>query len=294
MNSIPNSSQEAPPARSLWVAWRKLKKNKAAMVSFYLLCAVLAVATFAPWLTPHAFDVQDLFAIYSKPSGTHWLGTDELGRDVFSRLIYGARVSMAVAILSTLTIVVIGTLWGSIAGYFGGHTDSAMMRFVDVLYALPYMFFVIILMLLFGRNLYTLFMAIGALSWLTMARIVRGQVLSLKKQDFVTAAKALGTSDLAIIFKHLLPNTFGTIAVYATITIPRMILLEAFLSFLGLGIQEPTPSWGSLCNDGANALYSAPWLILWPGTMMAITLICFNFLGDGMRDALDPHLRGDV
>jgi oligopeptide transport system permease protein len=271
-------------------AWLRLRQNKAALFSSVVLTVIILLAAFSSWITPFDFATQDLMNTFNSPSSKHWLGTDELGRDVFSRLLYGARISMAVAILSTLTIVFIGTLWGAIAGFFGGMVDDLLMRFVDILYALPYMFFIIIITVIFGHDIFNLFIAIGALSWLTMARIVRGQVLSVKNKDFIMAAKMLGSSNRKIIGTHIIPNIMGAITVYAAVTVPRMILVEAFLSFLGLGIQEPIPSWGSLCNDGAKALFTAPWLILWPGLMMAITLICFNFLGDGLRDALDPEL----
>lgn len=261
-----------------------------AIISASILLIIILLAIFAPAFSPYQYAQQDLLQAFASPSSEHWLGTDELGRDVFSRLLYGARISMAVAVLSTLTIVLIGTLWGAIAGYFGGVIDDAMMRFVDILYALPYMFFIIIITVIFGHDIFNLFIAIGALSWLTMARIVRGQVLSVKNKDFVMAARMLGSSHFKIIIRHLIPNVIGAITVYAAVTVPRMIVVEAFLSFLGLGVQEPIPSWGSLCNDGAAALTTAPWLILWPGILMALTLVCFNYLGDGLRDALDPEL----
>ena len=272
-------------------AWNRLKQNRMAVISAGILMIIVLLAIFAPWISPHDYAQQDLLSAFALPSWEHWLGTDELGRDVLSRLLVGARISMAVAVLSTLTIVIIGTLWGAIAGYFGGTIDETMMRFVDILFALPYMFFIIIITVIFGHDIFNLFIAIGALSWLTMARIVRGQVLSVKNKDFVMAAKMLGSSHSKIIANHLIPNVIGAITVYAAVTVPRMILVEAFLSFLGLGVQEPMPSWGSLCNDGTAALSTAPWLILWPGILMAVTLVCFNYLGDGLRDALDPELQ---
>ncbi len=279
---------------SLNLALKALFENRAATFSAVVLILISGLAFLAPLISPYTYEAQNLLNTYAVPSAKHWFGTDALGRDVLSRVIYGGRVSMLVALLSTLVIVIIGTLWGAVSGYFGGWVDRLMMRVVDILYALPYMFFVIILMMVLGRDIFTLFIAIGVLSWLTMARIVRGQILSLKNQDFISAARVLGSSHTKIITKHLIPNTLGTIAVYATITIPRMILLEAFLSFLGLGIQEPIPSWGSLCNNGAEALSIAPWLIVFPGIAMAVTLTCFNLFGDGLRDAVDPHIRGET
>ncbi len=221
------------------------------------------------------------------------LGTDGLGRDVLTRLIYGARISLAVGLLATLVSFFIGVTWGAVAGYVGGRVDAAMMRIVDIIYGLPFMFLVILLMVVFGRNILLLFVAIGAVEWLTMSRIVRGQVISLKNQEFVLAARGIGTPAWAIVFRHLIPNALGPIIVYATLTVPAVMLTEAFLSFLGLGVQAPATSWGAMASEGAapGIMTAYPWMILAPGIALAATLLSLNFLGDGLRDALDPRLR---
>jgi oligopeptide transport system permease protein len=228
------------------------------------------------------------------PNRLHLLGSDELGRDLLTRVLYGARISFAVGLLATLVSLTIGVTYGSVAGYAGGRLDQVMMRGVDILYGLPFMFFVIILMVLFGRNILNLFIALGAVQWLTMARIVRGQVLSLKAREFVVAAQAVGASTPRLLLRHLLPNAVGPIVVYATLTVPAVMLEEAFLSFLGLGVQPPMASWGSLTSEGAAAMDVYPWLIIFPGAALTLTLLGLNFLGDGLRDALDPQLTGRV
>jgi oligopeptide transport system permease protein len=229
---------------------------------------------------------------------THWLGTDPLGRDMLTRLVMGARVSIMVGFIATLVSFFIGILWGATAGFLGGRIDNWMMRFVDVLYGLPFLFLVILLMVIFQdipaqQKLYLLFLALGAVGWLTVSRIVRGQVISLKENEYVEAARAIGVSKITIIVRHLIPNALGPIIVYATLTVPAVMLAEAFLSFLGLGVQAPYASWGSLAADGADAFREYPWLIIWPGSALAVTLLALNFLGDGMRDALDPQMRTD-
>ncbi len=224
---------------------------------------------------------------------THILGSDKLGRDLLTRTVYGARISLAVGLLATLVSFMIGVTWGATAGFLGGKVDNIMMRLVDILYGLPFMFLVILLMVVFGQKIYLLFLALGAIQWLTMARIVRGQVISLKNQEFVEAAETIGVSNSGIIFKHLIPNALGPIIVYATLTVPAVMLEEAFLSFLGLGVQAPQTSWGALISEGRQLMETSPWLIIWPSVALAATLLSLNFLGDGLRDALDPQLRKD-
>ena len=282
--------------RSLWSdAGRRLRRNRAAVAAALFLAVISFTAAFAPWL-PGMKDpaAQDLKLGASPPSATHWFGTDELGRDTLARVALGGRISLLVGLVGTLVSLLIGVTWGAIAGYLGGKTDEAMMRFVDILYSLPYIFLVILLLVFFSRSLVMLFVALGLVQWLTMARIVRGQVLSLKSQTFVEAARALGAGDGGIIFRHIVPNTLGPVIVYTTLTVPAVILQEAFLSFLGLGVQPPAASWGTLVSDGARVLALFPWLVFFPGAALSLTLLCFNFLGDGLRDALDPQDRRDV
>jgi len=281
---------------SLWAdAWKRLRRNRAAVFSGVFLIGIGALALAAPWI-PGLADptLQDLRLGATPPSATHWFGTDELGRDTFARVIFGSRISLLVGLVGTLVSLLIGVTYGAVAGYRGGRLDEFMMRVVDVLYSLPYIFLVILLLVFFSRSIIMLFVALGLVQWLTMARIVRGQVLSLKNQNFVEAARALGAGDRAIIFRHIVPNTLGPVIVYTTLTVPAVILQEAFLSFLGLGVQPPDASWGTLVSDGARLLALFPWLVLFPGLALSMTLFCFNFLGDGLRDALDPQDRRDV
>ncbi len=274
---------------SLWSdAIYRLSRNKAAMLGGLILIMLIILAALAPWIAPYSYSFQDLNLGASPPSADHLLGTDVLGRDLLSRILYGARISLLVGFVATGVALVIGVSWGIIAGYMGGRVDSIMMRIVDVLYGLPFIIFIILLMVIFGRNLWLLFGAIGAVEWLTMARIVRGQVIGLKNQEFVMAARAMGVSNLSMFRKHLLPNVLGPIAVYATLTIPQVMLLESFLSFLGLGIQPPMSSWGTLIKDGVESMEEYSWLLIYPGITFTITLFALNFFGDGLRDALDP------
>ncbi len=289
--------------RSLWIdAWRRLLRNRAAVLSMAVLGVIALMALLAPLLSRYAYDAQNYTLISCAPNwwhgtaacnagGSHWFGTDNLGRDLFVRVLYGARVSLSVGLVATLVSLVIGIAYGATAGYLGGRIDTLMMRVVDVLYALPFIFFVIILMVVFHRNFYLLFVAIGAIEWLTMARIVRGQTLSIKQKEFIEAARAGGVGTFNIILRHIVPNVMGPVVVYVTLTIPAVILAESFLSFLGLGIQEPLTSWGVLIADGKEQMETAPWLLLFPAGFMAVTLFCFNFIGDGLRDALDPKDR---
>ena len=274
---------------SLWQdAIRRLIQNRAAMIGGITILVLVILAIFAPWIAPYSYSYQNLDLGASPPSAEHLLGTDVLGRDLLSRLLYGARISLLVGFVATGVALVIGVSWGIIAGYFGGRVDSIMMRIVDILYGLPFIIFIILLMVIFGRNLWLLFGAIGAVEWLTMARIVRGQVIGLKNQEFVMAAKAMGVSNISMFRRHLLPNILGPIAVYATLTIPQVMLLEGFLSFLGLGIQPPMSSWGTLIKDGVESMEEYSWLLIYPGITFTITLFALNFFGDGLRDALDP------
>jgi len=274
---------------TLWSdAIYRLTRNKAAMFGAIILFILILCAALAPWIAPYSYSFQDLELGASPPSAAHILGTDVLGRDLLSRILYGARISLLVGFVATGVALVIAVSWGIIAGYAGGKVDSVMMRIVDVLYGLPFIIFIILLMVIFGRNLWLLFGAIGAVEWLTMARIVRGQVIGLKNQEFVMAAKAMGVSNFSMFRKHLLPNILGPIAVYATLTIPQVMLLEGFLSFLGLGIQPPMSSWGTLIKDGVESMEEYSWLLIYPGLTFTITLFALNFFGDGLRDALDP------
>ena len=279
---------------SLWSdAWRRLLANKAAVAGGVILLILIFLAIFAPWIAPHSYSYQNLELGAQPPSGNFLLGTDTLGRDLFSRILYGARVSLLVGFVATGVALVIGVSWGIIAGYFGGRIDSVMMRIVDVLYGLPFIIFIILLMVIFGRNIWLLFGAIGAVEWLTMARIVRGQVLTIKNQEYVLAAQAMGVTNIQMFRKHIFPNILGPIAVYATLTIPQVMLLEAFLSFLGLGIQPPMSSWGTLIRYGVESMEEYSWLLIYPGLTFTITLFALNFFGDGLRDALDPKISSD-
>ena len=274
-------------------AWRRLSANRAAMASLGVLAAITLAVIIGPWLTPYNYFSQDYDAIWQAPSlaSGHWFGTDQVGRDLFARTLTGGRISLMVGIVTTLVSLVIGVTYGAVAGFVGGKTDSLMMRAVDILYSLPFMFFVILLVVFFGRNLFLLFAAIGAVSWLDMARIVRGQTLAIKSQPYIEAARMAGAGTMRIIARHVVPNLAGIVVVYVTLTIPQVILFESFLSYLGLGVQPPATSWGALINDGTGEMSVAPWLVLIPSIFLAVTLFCFNFIGDGLRDALDPKDR---
>jgi oligopeptide transport system permease protein len=280
--------------RSLWTdARRRLFANKAAVASMIILGTVVFLAIFADFLSPYSYEELDYDLMAAAPSfeGFHIFGTDGIGRDLFIRTLYGARVSLAVGLIATAVALTIGVLYGATAGFIGGRVDNAMMRFVDILYTMPFMFFVIVLMAMFGRNIFLMFFAIGAVEWLTMARIVRGQTLSIRGREFIEAAEAAGVSRGRMITRHIVPNVVGPILIYVTLTIPAVILAESFLSFLGLGVQEPLTSWGSLIAEGANEIETAWWMLVFPAIFMAVTLFCFNFIGDGLRDALDPKDR---
>mgnify|MGYP003319850584 FL=1 len=277
--------------RSLWVdARRRLFLNKAAVISLITLVIIATVSIFGPFFLQYNFSDTDWGSIYQPPSFKtgHYFGTDGNGRDLLVRILHGGRLSLSIGLIATFVSVFIGVIYGTIAGFFGGKLDIFMMRIVEILYAMPYLIFVIILMVVFGRNIYFLFIAIGAVEWLTMARIVRGQTISLKEKEFIETSKALGQSNSLIIIKHIIPNLAGPIIVYITLMVPSVIILESFLSFLGLGVQEPLTSWGVLISEGSREMETAWWLLIFPGLFMVLTLASLNFIGDGLRDALDP------
>ncbi len=279
---------------SLWGdAWRRLCRNRAAVVSLWVLVGIVVFSVVGPWLLPWRFDLPDLELGATGPSWAHPFGTDALGRDLLVRCMVGGRMSLLIGLCATSVSLLIGVGVGAVSGYFGGRTDALLMRFVDVLYTLPFIFFAILLLAVFGRSLVVVFVALGAVSWLTTARIVRGQVLSLRNAEFVQAARTMGVSHAGIILRHLVPNTLGPTIVYATLTVPAVMLQEAFLSFLGLGIAAPDASWGLLVADGAANMTFLPHQLVFPALLLSSTLLCLNFLGDGLRDALDPRMRFD-
>jgi oligopeptide transport system permease protein len=292
-------AEETEKGRSLWQdAWTRLAKNKAAMIGAAIISVFVILAILAPWIAPYSYETQDLQMGAQPPSHDHWFGTDILGRDTLTRVLHGGRISLMVGFVATFVSLVVGVLWGTIAGFLGGRIDSVMMRIVDIMYSLPFILLVILLMVMFNStdpmtNLMLLFFAIGATEWLTMARIVRGQVLNIRKMEFIEACYSMGLSKKKIIFKHLIPNVLGPIIVYATLTVPTVMLTEAFLSFIGLGVQPPMSSWGILISDGVTSMEEYPWLLVFPGLTFSITLFSLNFLGDGLRDALDPKTSKD-
>ena len=274
-------------------AWHRLRRNHLAVFGGAVLITLSVLCLIGPWFSPYGYEQTDLYNTFSPPSFKHWLGTDQLGRDLLTRLLYGGRISLMVGLVATFVALTIGVVYGAISGYLGGKTDRFLMRIVDILYALPFTIFVILLMVFFGRNLLLLFVAIGAVEWLTMARIVRGQIMSIKRMEYIEAARSLGLGTPRIIFRHMIPNILGPIIVYTTLTIPGVMLLEAFLSFLGLGVQPPMSSWGVLIKDGAERMEEYPWMLIFPGTIFSLTLFSLNFLGDGLRDALDVRASKD-
>ncbi|MFP8966229.1 oligopeptide ABC transporter permease OppC [Pokkaliibacter sp. CJK22405] len=287
-------SPEEVEGRSLWQdARRRFMRNKAAMTSLILLSIIIILCLFGSSLADYTYDDVDWSNMQMPPAtdNGHYFGTDSLGRDLFVRTLVGGQISLMVGVLGALVAIVIGTLYGATAGYIGGRVDSVMMRTLEILNSFPFMFFVILLVTFFGRNILLIFIAIGAVSWLDMARIVRGQTLSLKSKEFIEAAHVCGVSTRTIILRHIVPNVLGIVVVYATLLVPSMILFESFLSYLGLGVQEPMTSWGALLNEGSKTMDVAPWQLLFPAGFLVTTLFCFNFLGDGLRDALDPKDR---
>ncbi len=265
------------------------KYHKLAFFSSIFILGLVFLALITPFITPYSYSEQNLLLGAAPPSSEYMLGTDVLGRDLFTRMLYGSRVSLLVGFLATLVALTIGVLWGSIAGYLGGRTDSLMMRIVDILDGLPFVIFLILILVIIGRSMTLLFLAIGAFGWLSMARIVRVQVLGLRRQDYVLAAQSMGASDLRILFKHIIPNVLSSVIVYSTLLIPQFMLLEAFLSFLGLGVQPPESSWGILIREGAITMEEYWWLLIFPSIVFSLTLFALNFLGDGLRDYLDPR-----
>jgi oligopeptide transport system permease protein len=283
--TLPDNVQ---PGRSLGQdAWARLRKNRLAMVCGFILIGIFLLCYIGPFFCRNSIDAQDLELKATPPSAAHWFGTDETGRDQLVRVLTGGRVSLNVGLLATAVSLIIGVAYGATAGYLGGRTDAFMMRIVDVLYSLPFMVFVILLTVAFGRSMWLLYLAIGAVEWLTMARIVRAGVQSQARMEFVEAARSLGLSDSRIIFRHIVPNVLGPVIVYTTLTVPAVMLLEAALSFLGLGVQPPHSSWGSLIDQGAKSMETYPWLLIIPAVFFSLTLFCLNFVGDGLRDAID-------
>jgi len=274
-------------------AARRLKSNPAAVVALAVTCAIIVLTLIGPWISPNDVQTLDWLHIAASPGtqSSHWFGTDRLGRDLFVRTLAGTRVSLTIGLAASAVSLLVGVTYGAIAGYIGGRTDHLMMRLIEILSGLPLIFFVIFLTVIFGRSEYLLFFAIGAVGWLTMARIVRGQTLSVRQMEFIEAAIASGASTGRIILRHVVPNVIGPVIVYATLTVPQIILLESFLSFLGLGIQEPGASLGTLIAEGAAEMEAAPWILLVPGGFLAILLLCLNIFGDGLRDALDVKDR---
>jgi oligopeptide transport system permease protein len=295
MNSIIDQLPHlASPPRSLWSdARRRFLRNKAAIVSLGVLALVCLACVIGPWVLPHAFDSADWESMSAAPSfsNSHFWGTDDAGRDLLVRCLIGGRVSLTVGLLATLSSVTLGIVWGATAGFVGGKVDAFMMRVVDMMYAIPYLLIAILLVTILGREFYLVVITITVFSWMDMARVVRGQTLSLRSMEYVEAARAIGVSTPRIIFRHIVPNLLGVVVIYTTVTVPGVILTESVLSFLGLGIQEPMTSWGVLIQDGAKTMEATPWILLFPAGLLSITLYCFNYIGDGLRDALDPKER---
>lgn len=285
--------ERAVKGRSLWDdARRRLLRNKAAVAGMIVLGLMLLLSLLGPLLVPFAYDTVTKTDVWAEPGVRgHLIGADSLGRDLLARLFAGLGVSLGIGVVAAAVSLIIGVAWGATAGYIGGKVDEVMMRIVDTLYSLPFIFFVILLTVVFGKNIFLIFLAIGAVEWLTMARIVRGQTLSLKQKEFIEAARAAGLRPASIIFRHIVPNLLGPVVVYVTLTIPAIIIAESFLSFLGLGVQAPMASLGTLIAGGAQDMEMAPWLLIFPSVTMVVTLMAFNFIGDGLRDAIDPKDR---
>ncbi|HWR05295.1 ABC transporter permease [Sporomusa sp.] len=280
------------PSTTYWQdAWQRLKKNKLAMISLYTLAVIITIAIIGPWLSGLSYSDQDLSQTNKPPSAGHWFGTDNLGRDLFIRVLYGARISLAIGIVASLINLTIGVIYGGLAGLLGGRADRIMMNIVDILYGIPLLLYVILLMVVLKPGLTNIFIALGIAYWLGMARIVRGQILSLKEQEYILAARTLGAGTWRILLRHLIPNSLGPIIITMTLAIPEAIFAEAFLSFIGLGVAAPMASWGVLASEGVTSLRSYPFQLFFPAMAISITMLAFNFLGDGLRDALDPRVR---
>lgn len=291
---LPVQTDSPPRSRSpLELAFARFLHNRAALFSLALLMLITLACFVGPWLLAADPAASDWGSISLPPTwaNQHWFGTDELGRDLLVRTLIGGRVSIEVGLLGTLVSGLFGVAWGATAGFAGGRVDSVMMRVVDMMYAIPYLLIAILMMTLFGRSFMLVVLTISAFSWIDMARVVRGQTLSLRNREFVDAARAIGVSPASIVLRHVVPNLLGVVVVYATVSVPNIVLTESVLSFLGLGVQEPMTSWGVLIQDGAQKLESMPWLLLAPAVMLCVTLYCVNFVGDGLRDALDPKDR---
>ena len=292
VSATPGTAQST--GRSLWSdARRRFLRNRAAVISLVLLLVIALACVLGPWVLPNAFDSADWDSMSNPPTlkNAYFWGTDDAGRDLLVRCLVGGRISLMVGLLATLASVSLGIVWGATAGFIGGRVDALMMRVVDMMYAVPYLLIAILLVTILGREFYLVVITITVFSWMDMARVVRGQTLSLRSMEFVEAARAMGVSTPRIIFAHIVPNLLGIVVIYTTVTVPGVILTESVLSFLGLGIQEPMTSWGVLIQDGAKVMEVSPWILLFPGALLSITLYCFNFIGDGMRDALDPKER---
>ena len=298
MSAVANQTRKAGAAtfrkRSLWHDARdRFMANRAAMISTGIMLTIVVLAIIVPIWGPHPLEevYWERMMIAPTLENNHWFGTDVNGRDMFARVFYGARISLTIGVLTTLVAMTIGVTYGAVAGYAGGRIGAVMMRFVDIVYAVPALFLIIVLVSVFGNNFILVFISIGAVEWLTMARIVRGQTLSIKEKDYLEAARALGLPASAVLVRYIIPNVLGPVIVYATLLIPINILVESYLSFLGLGVQEPFTSWGRLISQGAKEMEMAPWLLLAPAVFLTVTMFCFNFIGDGLRDALDPKDR---
>ena len=280
------------PSLTYWSdAWRRLKHDKLALSGLVVIVMILILAVFGPMLSPYEYDAMDFMIINEPPNLSHWFGTDIFGRDLFVRVMYGARISLSVGFMASIISLFIGVIYGGISGFAGGRTDDIMMRIVDVIYSVPMMIYVILLMVVVGPGLKSIFITLGITYWAPMARIVRAEIMRLKQEEFILAARVIGASPKRILLRHLIPNAMGSVLVTLTFSIPGAIFTEAFLSFVGLGVSAPMASWGVLSNDAVSTLSMYPWQLFFPAAAISITILAFNFLGDGLRDALDPKLR---